>query len=74
MVTKHLDVASISLSDVLQLVDEGQEVVLMKDAQAVARITPLSKKRIAGLHEGSGGFWMSDDFDAPLSDFDFDES
>jgi antitoxin (DNA-binding transcriptional repressor) of toxin-antitoxin stability system len=57
-----------------QLIDEadrGEEVVITRGDGASFKLVPLSKQT-SGPTFGSarGEIWMSEDFDAPLSDFD----
>lgn len=55
--------------ELLSLVISGQEVTVTQAQKPVMRLVPIQtdvKPRTAGLHAGMG--WMSDDFDAPLSD------
>src|ERR1043166_445759 len=68
VVTVNIHQAKSQLSALLKRAQEGEEVIIAKANKPVARLVPLSgqpKKRIAGLHAGKG-FWMADDFDAPL--------
>ena len=75
MSTKTVDICETheGLSELITLAQEGTEVILANGATPLARIVPVEpvkKKRIAGLHEGQG--WMSDDFNAPMTE-DFRE-
>ena len=68
--TVNIHQAKTQLSALVKRVQEGEEVIIAKANKPVARLMPFTtqpKKRIAGLHEGEG-FWMADDFDAPLPD------
>lgn len=56
----------------LERASQGEEVVITKNNQPLARLTPPSsfpkrEKRQFGSVEGD--IWMSDDFDEPLDDF-----
>jgi prevent-host-death family protein len=66
--------AKTQFSKLLAKVARGQEVVIAKAGKPVARLTPYTppKRKIAppGSMEGQG-FWIADDFDAPM-DEDFD--
>ena len=71
----HLQTATLSLEELLEILKAHQEIVLMQGATPIARIaaiaeevisTPPQHERIAGLHQGQG--WISDDFTDPLPD------
>ncbi|MFO1434549.1 MAG: toxin-antitoxin (TA) system antitoxin [Candidatus Competibacteraceae bacterium] len=69
MLTKQVDVQNspINLHDLLILVQEGNEVILTKGANPLARVIPItssSTPRKAGLHPGA--IQTSEDFDEPL--------
>jgi len=63
--------AQAHLKDLLDLVKEGEEVLISEDDKVFARITPVKKtrheKRTPGLHRGVVKS-ISPDFDAPLPD------
>ena len=59
--------AKSNLSNLLDLALEGQEIVITQDNQPVAKISPIQKPLKRGSAKGM--VWMSDDFDAPLEDF-----
>ena len=59
--------AKSNLSNLLNLALEGQEIVITQDNQPVAKISPIKKPLKRGSAKGM--VWMSDDFDAPLEDF-----
>lgn len=73
MARKEIDVAQAQLTDALAAVENGEEVVLVKDGQPVARLVPVEEPaallgpRKAGSARGL--FTVPDDFDAPLEDF-----
>ncbi len=59
------------LSQLLELVQAGHEVIIQDPQKGKARLVaiaapPMSGPRVFGLHEGE--VWMSDDFNAPLPD------
>jgi len=61
--------AKTHLSQLLNRVMAGEEIIIAKAGRPVARLTPVERlkaKRVLG--SGKGDFWMSDDFDAPLPD------
>jgi prevent-host-death family protein len=70
--TVELQEAGTRLPELVQAATSGTEVVLTQSGQPVARLAAVPKPpvgpRIPGLHAGEPGFWMSDDFDAPLPD------
>jgi antitoxin (DNA-binding transcriptional repressor) of toxin-antitoxin stability system len=65
--TIDLSVTQIELSDLLEEIREGNEIILVESGTLLARISPPAsiKPRIAGLHESMGG-WISPDFNDPL--------
>ena len=66
--TIDLSITRIDLAKLLEEVQSGTEIILMKGDKEVARIVPPRKKqRIPGLHANQGG-WISEDFDEPLPD------
>jgi antitoxin (DNA-binding transcriptional repressor) of toxin-antitoxin stability system len=59
------------LSQLLELAQAGHEVIIQDPQKGKARLVPLAPPampgpRRFGLHPGE--VWMSDDFNAPLSD------
>jgi antitoxin (DNA-binding transcriptional repressor) of toxin-antitoxin stability system len=72
MKTKTVSVkdAQAQFLELLDLVSQGNRVVIEKDEEPLAEIvaisTPKKGKRVAGLNRGTA--WVSDDFDAPLPD------
>ncbi|HEU4880795.1 MAG TPA: type II toxin-antitoxin system prevent-host-death family antitoxin [Longimicrobium sp.] len=75
MATKEINVAQGELTDALAAVEQGDEVVLVRAGQPVARLVPVEDQALAPLlgprKAGSarGLFTVPDDFDAPLEDF-----
>jgi prevent-host-death family protein len=61
--------AKTQLSRLVDQVNAGEEVVIMRHGRPVARLVPadVPQPRTPGLLEGKG-YWMADDFDAPLPD------
>jgi prevent-host-death family protein len=57
------------LSRPIGQVNAGEEIVITRHGRAVARLVPAqaAKPRRLGLLEGQG-YWVADDFDAPLPD------
>lgn len=65
--TVNVNEAKRQLQDLLALALTGNEVIITKDGQPLARLVPVDtskKKRIAGLNRGK--IWASVDFDEPL--------
>lgn len=62
--------AKTRLSKLLEEVRSGEDVVIAKAGNPIARLVPytLPKRKIAppGAMEGEG--WMADDFDEPIDD------
>jgi prevent-host-death family protein len=58
--------AKTRLSELLRLVDAGQEVEILRSGEPVAKIVPFKPrvKRQFGVDQGT--FTVPDDFDAPL--------
>ncbi len=71
METKLVDInnGNTPLKKLIELVSSGVEVVLTEGQAPVARLVPFMRgmgPRTPGLHLGK--IWVSNDFDAPLSD------
>lgn len=71
MSTKTVDIqeAQYTLSELLVLAQQGNEVIIAEDNIPVARLVPVTLSRtprIAGLHQGS--IRVHPDFDEPLPD------
>jgi len=63
--------AKTHLSRLVERVEAGEEVVIARAGRPVARLVPYRvhrAPRVPGAWEGQ--IWMSDDFDAPLPEFD----
>ena len=56
------------LAELLELVEQGNEVVIMKGDEPRAKLVMVRARsrgrRVFGQHRGKA--WLSDDFDAPL--------
>jgi antitoxin (DNA-binding transcriptional repressor) of toxin-antitoxin stability system len=55
------------LLELIELVEKGEEVVIVHDDQPKVKLVPIGqtpKKRVFGQHRGK--IWLSPDFDAPL--------
>lgn len=67
MIEVNIHEAKTHLSRLLAKVKEGEEIVIARNGEPVAKIVPIErtgKKRILG--QDAGRVWMSDDFDAPV--------
>ena len=66
IVNKHE--AKTTLSQLVEQVENGEEVVLARAGTPVARIVPLRRAEPRVLGRWRGRVRMADDFDAPLPD------
>lgn len=67
--------AKTQLSKLLVEVERGREVVVARNGKPIAKLVPFpapAKKRLR-TGDWKGRIWMSDDFDAPLSDGELKE-
>lgn len=73
MNTREVDLnhASAGLTEVVEhAIRSGEEVVLTREGEAVAKIVPLGRPRPARrFGSARGQIAVPDDFDAPLEDF-----
>ncbi len=60
--------AKTRLSQLLRLVDAGQEIEILRGGEPVAKIVPIRAKAKRNLGIDAGAFAVPDDFDAPLPD------
>jgi len=67
--TYNVHEAKTNLSRLLKQVAEGEEVVIAKDGEPVARLVAVPKKRVRELGFMKGQIWMSDDFNETPEDF-----
>ncbi|MCA9928027.1 MAG: type II toxin-antitoxin system Phd/YefM family antitoxin [Anaerolineales bacterium] len=61
--------AKTHFSKLIKRVSLGEEIIIAKSGQPVARLVPLKasqSKRVPGSAKGQ--IWIADDFDAPLPD------
>lgn len=65
----NVHAAKTQLSRLIDQVNAGEEVVITRHGRPVARLVPVAAAgpRTPGLLEGKG-YWIADDFDAPLPD------
>ncbi|HEX2076383.1 MAG TPA: type II toxin-antitoxin system prevent-host-death family antitoxin [Longimicrobium sp.] len=75
MARKEIDVAQGQLADALAAVEQGEEVVLVRDGEPVARLMPMEEHALPAplgprkAGSARGQFTVPDDFDEPLEDF-----
>ncbi|HQY95062.1 type II toxin-antitoxin system Phd/YefM family antitoxin [Caldilinea sp.] len=65
--TVNVHEAKTQLSQLLQRISMGEEVVIAKAGKPVARLVPFApgpRPRVAGSAQGQ--IWIAPDFDAPL--------
>jgi prevent-host-death family protein len=53
--------------DFLGKVEAGEEIILEKSGNPIARILPIKKKKKRILGKERGKIWMSEDFTDPFS-------
>jgi prevent-host-death family protein len=59
--------AKTNLSKLIELVEQGQEIVIARAGKPVARLTQLEPAKRPIRYGGlKGKIWIADDFDAPL--------
>lgn len=63
--------AKTTLSQLVEQVEAGEDVVLARAGTPVARIVPLRRAEPRVLGRWRGRVRMADDFDAPLPDDEF---
>lgn len=70
MTQVNIHVAKAHLSELIQKVLLGEEVIIARDNKPVVKLialTPPTRKRRLGTAKGS--IWIAPDFDEPLEDF-----
>jgi prevent-host-death family protein len=60
--------AKTRLSELLRLVDSGQEIEIARGGQPVAKLVPFRPQHTRRLGIDHGVYTVPDDFDAPLPD------
>ena len=60
--------AKTQLSKLLAKAQAGEEVVIVKAGEPIARLLPMAKHRMRTPGTEKGAFWVAADFDAPLPD------
>ena len=69
--TVNIHEAKTHLSQLLERVQQGEDVVIAKSGRPIARLTAFVPERRRIAPPGSlaeRGYWISDDFDAPMDD------
>ena len=64
----HIDVAQAKqqFDELIKQASRGEDIVITRGSQPLARLTTPKRQRQFGSVEGE--IWMSDDFDEPLED------
>ena len=60
--------AKTQLSKLLDLVEDGEEVVIKRHGKAVARLVPVQKSRRSALGAMRGEFEMAEGWEKPITD------
>ena len=68
METFNVHEAKTQFSRILAKVQAGEEVVIAKAGQPIARIVPIRSSRLRQPDGERGTLWVAEDFDAPLPD------
>ena len=64
-----VDQAKGRLEELIEQAARGEDIVITKDNQPVARLSAIEGKRYRQFGSAQGEIWMSEDFDEPLDDF-----
>jgi prevent-host-death family protein len=65
--------AKTRLSELLRLLDSGQEIEIARGGEPVAKLVPFNRRETRQLGIDRGVYAVPDDFDAPLTDAVLDE-
>lgn len=68
MIQVNIHEAKTNLSKLLKRVEEGEDVVIAKAGEPIARLVPERRKGGMILGGMKGRIWIADDFNAPLDD------
>jgi prevent-host-death family protein len=68
MDTFNVHEAKTHFSRILAKVQAGEEVVIAKAGQPIARIVPIRSSSLRVPDSRRGAMWVAEDFDAPLPD------
>lgn len=66
MHTVTIEEAQLHLSELMDEIQQGEEVVILRDNAPVAKLVPATR---GGFGSCKGQIVMADDFDAPLDEF-----
>lgn len=62
--------AKTNFSKLVRRAEAGEEIVIRRGSEPVARLMPLKKRGgVTGFGSMKGEIWMSPDFDEPLEEF-----
>jgi prevent-host-death family protein len=61
--------AKTHFSKLVRRAEAGEEIIVYRGVEPVARLAPLSKRGAKGFGSMKGKIRVGDDFDAPLEDF-----
>lgn len=69
-ISVNIHEAKTQFSKLVRRAEEGEEIVVRRGKDPVARIAPLEKRGgVRGFGSMKGEIWIADDFDAPLPEF-----
>ncbi len=66
----NLDEARARLPDLVEAAMRGEEIFIVLEGERLVQLVPIPPKRRAQFGSAKGLITISDDFDAPLPDFD----
>jgi len=66
MDTVNVHEAKTHLSRLLAKVAAGEEVIIARNGEPVARLVPVEPRKKRVLGQDAGRIWISDDFDDPV--------
>lgn len=72
MTTVDLKQAKKHLNELLETVLKGEEIIITENNEPVMKLSPVKSEKKPPRQPGSakGKVWISEDFDAPLEDFE----
>lgn len=60
--------AKTRLSELLRIVESGQEIEILRSGEPVALLVPVPRQQVVRFGAARGEFTVPDDFDDPLPD------
>jgi antitoxin (DNA-binding transcriptional repressor) of toxin-antitoxin stability system len=66
MTSLNVDIFQQQFSSFLSKVEAGEEIILERLGQPIAKVTPIKRREKRILGREMGKIWMSDDFTDPL--------